>query len=334
MAKKILGIDIGHDSLKMALVKGNEVKKVASVDMPKNLVREGRVVSVETMGELLRTAMRENHIHCSRAAFVLSNETVYVRNVTMPMMTADQLVYNLPYEFNDYITDEPKNYVFDYAMLSTPEEVLAQEEEPKTMELMAVAVPIAVVEEARDILRKAGLKMVKAAPVVSAYVSLIRAKAQRDGGGLKEYCILDLGYNAIRMYMFQGDRHMVTRVLETGFAALDQAVAEAYNVDIHLAHTYLLTDYDGCQTKEFCMNAYNSIAVELMRAMNFYHFSNPESQLNDVWICGGGAVIEPLRQAVQSTLDVAVHPAEDLLPASKRIEKGHRFAQAIGIAME
>lgn len=73
MAKSILGIDIGHDCLKLVLVNGTQIKKTAMV--------------------------------------------------TMPLMTADQLVYNLPYEFRDYITDELKNYIFDYAMMTTQEEL-------------------------------------------------------------------------------------------------------------------------------------------------------------------------------------------------------------------
>ena len=40
MAKTILGIDIGHDQLKLALVKGNRVLRVASAEMPENLMRE------------------------------------------------------------------------------------------------------------------------------------------------------------------------------------------------------------------------------------------------------------------------------------------------------
>ena len=52
MAKTVLGIDVGYDSLKLALVKGRQVKKTAVVPMPNSLIRAGRVVSVETMGDL------------------------------------------------------------------------------------------------------------------------------------------------------------------------------------------------------------------------------------------------------------------------------------------
>ena len=97
---------------------GKTVRRTAVVPMPKNLIREGRIVSTETMGELIRRTMRENGIRCSQAAIVLPNETVFIRNVTTPLMTIDQLNYNLPFEFRDYITDELKDYLFDYAVVS------------------------------------------------------------------------------------------------------------------------------------------------------------------------------------------------------------------------
>ena len=51
MAKTYLGIDIGHDMLKLALVKGGVAKKTAAVAMPVNLMRDGRLTSVESMSE-------------------------------------------------------------------------------------------------------------------------------------------------------------------------------------------------------------------------------------------------------------------------------------------
>ena len=380
MAKRIVGIDIGYDTLKLALIQGKTVRKTATASMPKRLLREGRIVSPEAMAELIRNTCRENGIRCSQAAMSFSSEAVFVRNVTVPRMTADQLSYNLPYEFRDYITDELKNYVFDYAMLSTPEaekkekkakrEKGAAKKQPKakksknaleafetqqtetaqagpaaqqeggeegseerTMELLAAAAPVTLVEESRDILRKAGMKLVKAAPAVCGYIGLIRSMddAKRPESG--EYCILDLGYQAIRMYMFKGTRHEVTRALEFGLSRIDEALADAYNVDVHLSHTYLMTNYEDCQRKEVCVNAFNNIAVELMRALNFYRFSNPDSNLADVWVCGGGAAIEPLRQAIAEGLDgMTLHPADELIPGAGTVEQAYSMVEAIGIA--
>ena len=197
----------------------------------------------------------------------------------------------------------------------------------------AVAAPASLLEHAREMLGKAGLKLAKAAPAEYAYVALLRG-AERGSEKPREYCILDLGYRAVRMFMFRGDQHMVTRSLETGLRNVDEAVAEAMGVDIHLAHTYLENDYENGQEKKFCVSAYDRIAVELMRALNFYRFSNPDSTLSDVWLCGGGAGVKALRSAVSETLDLNVHSAEELLTGDERVQQPYHFLQAVGITMD
>ncbi len=338
MAKTILGVDIGHDSLKLALVKGNTVCKTALAQMPQDMVRNGSVISNEAMGELIRKTMKENGIRSRSASMALHNDSVFIMNVNMPLMNIKQLEYNLPFEFRDYITDELKNYIFDYAVISdhaTVEETdeNGNEKESEVMELMAVAAPAASIEDAKEIMRKSSMKLVKAAPSVCAFQSIIRELNRNGADPSREYCILDMGYSSIRMYIFRGDKHVVSRALEIGMRNIDQVLADAYSVDEHLAHTYLLTNYENCQSKECCINAYNSMAVELMRAVNFYQFSNPDSHLEDVWICGGGACIEPLRSSITESLDMNIHPASELVPGAASIDMDYSLIQAIGIAL-
>lgn len=343
MAKNLLGIDIGHDRLKLVLVNGKQIKKSAIVSMPQNLIRNGSIVSTEALGELIRSTMKENKISCKNAALVLSDEGVFVRNVTMPVMSADQLVYNLPYEFRDYISDELKNYVFDYAMISTPEEMSGPAQElyeeegtpvSRTMDLLAVAAPVSLIQESKEMIRKAGLKLVKAAPSVCCYTSLIREMEKNTNVYGKEYCILDLGYQSIHMHIFRGDCHMVTRVLEIGLSSLDQAIADTYHVDIHLAHTYLLTNHDDCQNKSMCTHVFDRIAIELMRALNFYSFNNMDSQLEDIWISGGGVAISSLGKAIANQLNMNIHKAEELLPNQEAHEEPYSLIQAYGITQD
>ena len=171
------------------------------------------------------------------------------------------------------------------------------------------------------------------APALCAYIALLRAQKNALPADVDEFGILDLGYSEIRMYMFHHDRHVATRVLEMGLSSLDDVLADAYGVDVHLAHTYLMTNYENCQQREECMAAYENIAVELMRALNFYRFSNPNSALGDLWLCGGGAVIQPLADTIGEMLNIQMHPAFELVPGGDRIEECNSFAQAIGIAL-
>lgn len=348
--KTLLGIDIGYDQLKMALVDNGVVAAAVSAAMPENLLKDGELTSLETMSDLIRQTMKENNIKANYAALVLPNESVYVKNVSVPMMTTDQLAYNLPFEFNDYITGEVSDYIFDYAVLPQDENneeeqeqqtaaetdpFLQDEEAPlEKLELMAVGAPRAVITDAQNMLRKAGLRLVKTAPALCTYISLIRRQRETLMEENNEFGILDLGYNSIRMYMYKEDRHVATRVLEIGLRSLDSVIADIYGVEVHLAHTYLMANFEKCLEREECVNSYENIAVELMRAMNFYRFSNPDSTLSDLWLCGGGAVIRPLTDAIGEMLDMRLHTASELVPGGDDIPECNSFVQAIGITMD
>lgn len=334
MAKSCLGIDIGKDQLKLVLMKGETIQKTASVQMPEGLLKEGRIVSVETTGELIRKTMRENKIRCKEAAVVVSSGICFLRNVTMPEMTPDQLVYNLPYEFRDYITDELKKYTFDYSWGSGEASLKAKKlkknrkkkneekdenseneegSERKEMELLAAAAPVEDIEDIRLMARKAGLKLTFAAPEVSACENLLHYKLKDEQDKEKEYGILDLGSTSSRLLIFKGDRHQVTRVIERGMEQVEELLADYFHIDIHLAHTWLLANHEDCVNSDVCRDAFAQISVELMRALNFYQFSNPDSRLEDIWICGGGASIEAMRQSLKESLDVNIHDAGELL---------------------
>ena len=341
MSKSMVGIDIGYDRLKMAVLSGGKVVKSVILDMPDKMVQQGRVVSVEAMGEMIRYALKDNHIRCNNAAVLLSNENILIRNVTMPIMTADQLNYNLPYEFRDYITEELKDYVFDYAMLDEPEVIQKKaenkeknekddDESSHSMDLLAVAAPKELIEDTRDMTRKAGLHLRQAAPVVTAYSNLLKLQENKD----RECCILDLGHHSVRMYIFKDDRHMVTRELENGLVRLEEIVADKFNVDRHLAHTYIQTNHENCQYSEECMNFYNQAAIELMRAVNFYQFSNPDSALEDAFICGGGALIAPFVETLKQNIKLNYLSVSSLIPGGDKTTDAESVLQAVGIALE
>ena len=74
-------------------------------------------------------------------------------------------------------------------------------------------------------------------------------------------------------------------------------------------------------------------AVELVRALNFYRFSNRDSTLSDMWLCGGGAVIEPLADAIGSMVDMRLHTPDELVPGGEAVPDCNSYIQAIGIAM-
>jgi type IV pilus assembly protein PilM len=71
-----------------------------------------------------------------------------------------------------------------------------------------------------------------------------------------------------------------------------------------------------------------------MRAINFYKFSNPESNLSDIWVCGGGAYIRALDTAIAEMVDMKLHAASELIDNGSQIPGCNSYVQAIGVTMD
>ncbi len=328
MAKTCLGIDIGREQLKLVLMKGETIQKAVSVQMPDGLFRDGRIVSVESTGELIRQTMKENRMHCREAAVVIPYAAGYLRNVTMPKMTPEQMMYNLPYEFRDYISDELKKYAFDYVQY---------EKTGDENNILAMAVPLETLEDLRLATRKAGLRLRLAAPEVSACETLLYRYLlnHTEADSEKEYGILDLGSNSSRLMIFKGFRHQVTRTVEQGMDRVEELLADYYHIDIHLAHAWLMSNHEDCVNSEVCQDAFSQISVEIMRALNFYQFSNPGSRLEDIWVCGSSVATESMKERLRENVDVNIRDAAELLEGMSggKTDLNSVCFQAVGIGL-
>lgn len=85
--KKIVGIDIGGSSVKLAYFAGSTLKKAAMAPLPDNMVADGRILSMDAMADFLRQAARDNGIPLTNAAVVLPSTEVFTRELTMPALT-------------------------------------------------------------------------------------------------------------------------------------------------------------------------------------------------------------------------------------------------------
>ena len=334
--KTVLGIDIGQNRLKLALVSGGVVKRTVSAQMPEGAIKEGRPDPADMVVDLLKETMKEDGIHASYGALTISGENVFIKRIDMPLMSEEQLKKNLPYEFNDFIDGDPNNFVFDYIMVDdpddrTPEEI---EEEGERLRLLGVASPKDYLTLMQTVLKKAGLKLYIAAPELSAYSSIITLRGSNVEVSGGEYCFVDLGYNRIRLFMFKNDTYMTSRELEWGISDVVACIADEMNEDVFTARSYLEANFEGCQDLESVRNRFDLIAVELKRSLDFYRFSNPDSQLRDIWITGGGAYIRPLIDEIVVQLDdIVIHSTGELLPEIADREDRDLYLKAAGIAM-
>ncbi len=311
MEKKYTGIEIGSYSVKMTQCAGNCVYRTAVEPLPDNYMKGGSIVSMEAMSAFLRQMAKKYRFTDKNCALVLPDDSVFTRRLTMPAMTVEHLKLNLPYEFHDFLNGSREQYVFDYCVLDMKYD---EKKNPVSMDLMAAAVPVNLMEGYKQMIRQAGFKLVIAAPETAAIANILREhEGVEEIKTPEEYCLMDIGHRETRLHIFTGNRFEVTREIEIGVKDLVDLVAAVRNVDPHLALSYVRDNYEDVWNLEEAVEIYDRIGGEAMRAVNFYGFNNRDSHLSRIYYYGGGSRITPMTETITSHIALEQRPVTELV---------------------
>ena len=316
MGKTRLGFDIGSSSLKIAVLRGNEIR-MEEVRLPENMVDEtGQIVLPHAFAQFLRQTRKELSLPRGRAALALPPSQVICRLVTMPRMTTEQLMLNLPYEFSDFIQGVADQYHCDYAVCVSTEE----NDEAQGVPMMAAVAAKQTLAEYTRIFALAGLRLKTVMPQEMTLIQLCQAR----GAGADDFCFVDLGHQFTRITVVWRDRIQATRQIALGGRNLDTVVANELGVDPFLSNTYKASNFQNVLTLPALSEVCDRIAVEILKVINFYQFTYRSSSLSGIYLVGGGAALPLLRQSIESTVGLPLLDPADLLP-----EAGERAAAGI-----
>ena len=327
MAKMSIGFDIGEQLLKIACCSGGKVTGLYAEELPDHFVNQGRIVSPEAMSQFLKETAKKYRIGKGDCRVILPGSQVFLRRITSPRMTISQLKLNLPYEFKDYISKEKDKYFYDYAVLRTSDEA------GEDMELLGVAAEKELIDSYLSMFKRAGFQLNVAAPEECAFSNLLRRQSQLAD---QDVCIVDIGHSGTRIHIFSKGNFENTKVVDYGTGLLDEIIGDVFNVDPHVARNYKEVNYQQILEHERCQNLFSALGVEVMKTVNFYNFNNPQSELDAVYVCGGGALIEDVRLSIAEHTGLPVKSVAEILPVTPRDDQPapELFAPAVGIALQ
>ena len=303
---KVVGIDIGNYRIKISYIVKGELKDVFVETLPDNIVKDGMIQYWDAMADFLRETFQSHGIHCRNVIFTLPSSGVYMRVVDLPRMTVKQLQLNLPFEFHDYISEPSEKYFYDYAVI---------EEGEKTMKLLAVACSRELIDRYRTLAKHAKLNAVGLVPEVLGFQRVLRRyNALFRVPDEKDYAILDMGDRSFKLHFFRHGVYEVTRPLEPGARHIAEIAAEIRGTDVHIGQLAAESNQDDVLAHENMEALYESSAVQIMRAMNFYSYSNTNNTIDTLYYCGGAANYPALLETIEETMNLPMRPLTDLMP--------------------
>ena len=328
MAGKTIGIEIGNDTVKLVAVNGGKVTNMAVKRLPDNMVLEGRVTSPEAMIGFLKEMRKEFRIPSGDCALILPYHSVINNVLTMPPMSDAELALNLPFEFRDYVGQDGAKYQYDYAVMATEKD---KDGQPEKLEVFAAAARKDLIASYYDMLKKAGFTAKVVIPHEMAMLNLVRQAIREP----KEICIVDVGHTATHVYLFANNRFVMGREIEMGGQLLDAAIANTLKVDTHIARSHKESNMDNILKSDECTDVFYSLAVEVMKVVNFYNnYSNRNANLQDIYLCGGMCDVEGLRNSIKKATNLVIHHISRLIPGGVENQDTLCCALAAGAAIQ
>lgn len=331
MKKISLSFDLGDSQIKIAKREKGKIV-VHAIQMPENLVKEGAIQVPHMVSDFLKEIKEKYRLPKADCGVVVPDEVVVCRHLTLPAMTEEQLKVNLPFEFMDYISDEPQKYVYDYAIQDM---VYDEANNPKEMSLVAAVMSKETIDTYASIFNNAGFKLHTIIPQEIAMTNVMRNAVETGSAkNDKEYCIINLGHRMTQVYVFKGEELNVLRNIHYGTNLIDKAIAEHENIDEYLARTHKNKNFNNVLSEQYCHDVFGRIALEVMKVINFYRYSNRESALQDIYFVGGGSNITDLCMSISDITELNGRSMLELL--SNDVDKRADLSgiNAIGVMMQ
>ncbi|MEA1970471.1 MAG: pilus assembly protein PilM, partial [Thermodesulfobacteriota bacterium] len=296
MPEKILGLDIGSNSIKAVRVTaGLKGYKIADV----SLINIDKAGGVE---EALEGLFENEAFRNSVCVTSLPSENFSFRNIKLPFKNRKKIDKTIAYELEPLLPYSVDDVLIDYTVVDQGEQ----------SEIFATAIPESVV---CDLVRhldgchvEASIIDIDAVPVVS------RIAADSDAGcGL----LLDIGHGDTTAVLFRDDRVFHIRHFPFGGANITEALTEAANIEFSEAEEKKRSgDAGGAVEKvsAICRKFF----LEVKNTLEFLKLKEGlEEKPDGIFLTGGGALYQPLRDEMENFFSlpvemVDVSAAEDI----------------------
>jgi type IV pilus assembly protein PilM len=339
---RFLGIDIGHDYLKVAESEvsrdGVRILRAGMEPTPLNAISEGYVTQPEIMGKALRSLMTREGMTSREAALSVSGSNVVIRPISVPRQKPSELAQSIAFEAQKWVSTTPaESYIETPILPDAP----GDEESPEMSVLLVVA-PRNLVDTRVAAVSAAGLD-----PVAADVNALANIRALLSPATLPEsdenaptVALVDLGASYTEVTIVKGLTPVLPRTINIGGTSFTNALTSVLGEDFEEAqqakHQLTFTPIEETRADDAVNRVIYSLLEELVRdirrSMAYYAstvgWENIEGLIERVILFGGGSNLAHTANYFSNVLQMNVVNAE--FPPDSPVWIAETARQSIG----
>jgi type IV pilus assembly protein PilM len=303
--KNLVGVDIGASSIKVVQLKEQRkrlgVVRSGFAPLPPQTIIDGHVMNAGAVTESLMRIFHDQRIQSRDVAIGVYGQSVIVRKITVPMMTAAELDEQIHWEAEQHIP-------FDIKLMSVDYEVLRRRPEAGQMDLLLVAAKKDEITDFAAMLKEARLRPV----VVDINAFTIQNIFEHQYGLPPDgtIALLNVGAAVSSLNIVSKGVSSFTREITNAGNAITEEIRKALNCSYEQAEAYKCgggpTQIVPQEVHQIISQACTSLAGEIQRSLDFYLATSGESEIGRIYLSGGSAYLAPLAQAIEKRARVPV----------------------------
>jgi type IV pilus assembly protein PilM len=275
-SRSIVGLNIEPGSVTAVQGPGSRVavERAAAASLAPGVVREGEVVDVATLADVLRDLFAEHKLS-KRVRLGVANQRIVMRTIDLPPLPDEkQLASAIRFQAQDHIPMPLDQAVLEYHSLGRVETIHG----PRTR-VVLVAARRDMIERLLEAARQAGLRPIG---IDLAAFAMVRALHTRKGEGEGGTLYVSVG-GVTNVAVAVGATCVFTRVVAQGTESMAAELAERRGLTIEHAHGWLThvgvqlprDDVDGdpaivLEARSVLMDGVRRIVDDVRNTLDFY----------------------------------------------------------------
>ncbi len=322
-ARPLIGVDISSFAVKMVELSDNgkgelKIEHYAIEPLPRDAVVDGNIANLEAATETVERCWKRMGTSTRYVALALPTAAVITKKIILPANLREQeMEVQVESEANQYIPFALDEVNLDFQVIgpasSSPDEVdvlIAASRKEKVEDRVACA-------EAANL---KPLVMDVESYAAQAAFELVERQLP-DGGKDKVISLVDVGSNVMNVTMMRNDQSVYTREQAFGGAQLTQDIMRTYGMNFEEAEgakrtNTLPENYEAEILRPFMEN----MALEVSRALQFFFTSTPFTQVDQIVLTGGCAILPGIGDVVSDRTQVPTliaNPFARMTPSSR-----------------
>src|SRR2546421_185569 len=293
----LIGVDISSSALKMVELsetgRGSyRLEHYAIEPPPQDVVADGHIANLDQVAEALRRAHKRLGTRNRNIAMALPTAMVITKKIIVPAgQSEEELELQVEAEANQYIPFALDEVNLDFQILGPAPN------NPEEVEVLIAASRKEKVEDRVAIADAAGLRppviVVESFPTEEAFVMI--SPSLPANGRDQNIALVDIGAHVMHFYVLRNNQILFSRDQAFGGNQLTHDIQRAFNLSPEEAESAkknagLPENYDADVLQPFM----ETLALEVTRALQFFFTSTSYSQVDQVVLAGGSALLPGL----------------------------------------